>query len=315
MNLVAAIGLTIFAQIAPPAPAPAPAANVTVRNEIVVEPPPLDPEATAQMAGWSFQGIVVTVVAPTLVGWANSLLDIPDFYRQTPPDLTYGNDGVRAMVSVTRGVAFALVALMLLAWGIAKAMGQDPPPGRPIFAVVLVIGHLTWWQLGIDLNNRINNAFNAPDIASLARPQLRLPELTNDPAQAFGPAVLVIVYAIVLILLIAAMAFRLGLLDILLVVGPLAFLCKGLEQTDSFFDAYVKQSAGTLFGQVMVVIALKLAPVLGLVGGGLVGTFLGIVVLLLARRMPGWLSNRAQQSSGVGRIATSLVLRRALLRI
>ena len=83
--LVAALVL-FFAQIGPPAPQPAPVQ--VVQNNVTLQVPEPDPEATAEMAGWSFSGIVVNIIAPTFVTWTNSMLDIPDFFRTTPPDLT-----------------------------------------------------------------------------------------------------------------------------------------------------------------------------------------------------------------------------------
>lgn len=314
---LAVLAFVGFMQVGQPLVTPPQNSTVTVHNEVTVQVPPPDPEATAQMAGWSFQGIIVTVMAPTLASWANALLDVPDFYRTTPADLTYGNSGVRALADIVKNVALGLVALIILGWGISKSLGQEPSYGRPIFGFVLAIGNLVWWQLGIDLNNKINAEISAPALSSIVKPHLALPTLTGDPSQAFGPALLVIAYAVVLILLLGSLFFRLGLIDILIAAGSLFLLCKGSDQTDNMFSTYVGTATGTLFSQIMVVIALKLAPVLGIGGAGLAGTILGLVVLLLARRMPGFLSSRFAASSGggMGRMTAFVLLRRMIARV
>jgi hypothetical protein len=63
-----------------------------------------------------------------------------------------------------------------------------------------------------------------------------------------------------------------------------------------------------------VVVALKLAPILGVVTTGIAGTILGIVVLLLARRMPGLLSSRLSQPSNGGILRSLVVVRRLVAR-
>jgi len=64
-----------------------------------------------------------------------------------------------------------------------------------------------------------------------------------------------------------------------------------------------------VFSQVLIVVALRLAPVLGALGGGITGTLLGIVVLLLARQMPSMLASAAGSRGGAN-IGLLLLLRR-----
>lgn len=309
LGVLLVAGGVLFAQGIGPAPQPAP---ITVRNEITVQAPPPDPQAIADASITSVQAIVVQLAAPTLVKWVNDLLNIPDIFRTTPPDLTYNNGGVRGVADQVRTVALALAGLAIFAVGMAYALGQRPSFGRLIFGIVLAIGNLAFWEIGIGLNNAINNAIAAPDVKSIVSPHLTLPGLTANPVDAFGPAVLVIVYAVVLLLLLLSLAFRLGLIDILIAVGSLGLFCKTTEQTDAFYSRYVTLSVSTLFSQVLIVVALKLAPIIGGLGAGVAGTLLGIVILLLARRMPALLRSAANQSRGT--MLPLLLLRRAVLR-
>ena len=308
--------LPLFFQVAPPPPAPPVQTNVNVHSDITVQVPPPDPEVTAQMAGDSFAGIVILQIAPTVTKWANDLLDIPDFVRTTPPDLSYKNSGVLSLASIVRGVAFALIGLSILAWAVPTILrGYGGPPGNIIYGAALAIGNLVWWQWGIELNNRINNAIAAPTLGSIARPHLTVPTLTATPADAFGPAVLVIATAIVVALLVLAMFMRLAFLDILLVAGSLALMAKSTSQTERFAETYISMATGTLFSQIAVVIALKLATILGFVTGGIAGTLLSIAILLLARRMPGLLSSRFNTGGGIRLAAVTQVVRRVAARV
>lgn len=312
--MLALVLFVVLAQVGPGSPIvePPKPPPVNVTNIVNVQAPPPDPQAIADASTQSFQAIVVQLIAPTLVGWANDLLDVADIFRTTPPDLTYNNAGVRALADQVRLVAFALIGLAIFGVGAAYALGQQPAWGRLLYAVVLSAGDLVWWQWGIDLNNAINGGIAAPEVKAIVKPHLTLPTLTTNPVEVFGPAVLVIVYAIVALLLLLSLAFRLGLLDILIAIGPLALVCSATEQSQGLFQTYARLAVGTLFSQVLIVVCLKLAPIVGGLGAGVVGTLLGIVILLLARRMPSLLSSAGAQ--GGSRLLPLLLIRRLVLR-
>jgi hypothetical protein len=312
------IGTLFLAQVGGnPIVTPPQPQTTTVVNQVTVQVPEPDPQTTAQMAGWSFSGIVVTIIAPTLVKWTNDLLDVPDFVRNTPPDLSYRNDGVRDLVILVRKAALALSLLAIVVWGLtAMLRGYAEMPGRLALGIGLAATELWWWQIGIDLFNALNNTIAAPTVASVVRPHLQVPTLTADPTEAFSPAVLVIATCIVTILLILAMFFRLGMLDILIAIGALALFCKAFEgKGEHAAEAYIGMSIGMLASQTPVVVALKLAPLIGIGGSGVVGTLLGLVILLLARKMPGMLSSRLSNSSSRSGLLSLLFVRRLLARV
>jgi hypothetical protein len=306
----------LFAQGNPIVQPPAPAPNITVRSEVTVQAPPPDPQAIADASTQSYQSIVVTLIAPTLVSWVDGLLNVPDFIRSTPPDLSYRNSAVRGLADIVRTAAMGLVVLAVLVVGISVMLGGQIPDnvGRLLFGVMLSASDLLWWELGIDLNNAINAGITAPPIADLIRPHLSLPAVTADPVAAFSPAILVIVYAVVALLLLVSLAFRLGLIDILIAVGPLALLCASTEQSQGLYQRYVTLAVGTLFSQVLIVVALRLSPILGTLVSGVAGTILGIVVLLLARQMPSMLASGGARQGNSMSIGMLLLLRRAILR-
>lgn len=318
LGVVLVAGGLLFAQVGQPIITPP--QNTTTRTvvenhvDVTVAAPSPDMAMIAESSQQSFQAIFVNLVAPTLVSWVNGVLDVPDIARTTPPDLTYNNSGVRGLADQIKLAAGALLAVAIFANGVAYMMGQHASAGRVIYALLLSFGDLIWWQWGIDLNNAINAAISAPTLKEIANPHLTLPAITSDPVAAFGPAVLVCVYAVVLLLLLFSNAFRLGMLDILICVGPLALLCAATEQTSGLSSKYTTLAIGTLFSQVLIVVCLKLAPILGGLGTGIAGTLLGIVVLLLARRMPHLLASATNHSSGMGRMGMMMVARRVFLR-
>ena len=84
-------------------------------------------------------------------------------------------------------------------------------------------------------------------------------------------------------------------------------------RTICFVRSSSSSSFALIISQILVVAALRLAPVLGVMASGVAGTILGIVVLLLARQMPSMLGN-AGARGGVGSLGLMLLMRRAVLR-
>ncbi len=310
--MIVGLLVSVFLQVGNPiVPPPAPAPNITVRNEIVA--PPLDPEAIADASVQSSNAIVVQLVAPTLVKWANDAINMADIFTRTPPEWTFQNSTIRSSALAMTAIAMSLVVLFVVAAGFGHMLGQGASYGRLAYGGLLSGLNLLWWEIGITLNNAICAAIAAPTLASIVREHLALPSLTTDPVDAFGPSVLVIVYAVVALLLVFSLVFRLALIDILIIVGSLALVTKSAEQTDSWASRYTSLAAGTLFSQIAIVICLRLAPVLGGIGTGFVGTILGIAVLMLARKMPS-LFGASHHSGGGSGIGKFLILRRLLFR-
>jgi len=287
--------------------------NVTVHNEITVTAPPPDPQIIADASVQSSESILMTVVAPPPVQFANDLLGLPDVWRTTPDDMSWNNPSIRSLAELLRNVALGLVALAIFAAGAQHALGQGMNYGRLVFGVVLCIGNLVWWEIGIRLNNAITTSIGAPDLPSLIKPHLLLPQQSIGlmPSGELTTLVLLIVYAIVALLLIFSLLFRLGLIDILIAVGSLALLCYATEQSEFLAQHYTRLSVGLLFGQVLVVLGLRVASVLATLGGsGIIGTLLSIVVLLLIRDLPKTLiaGGGAGQERGHGMAAAAIML-------
>jgi hypothetical protein len=297
------IGLALLAfQVANPftPPPPAQVVNETrVVNEVHVMAPPPDPEVIAESTVTSSRAMLTMVIAPPPVQWANELLNLPDIWRRTPPDLTYNHPAIKERSGLMYGAALGLIALAVLVAGISRALGSEHFEWRIVYATVLALGSLVWWQVGIDLNNAICNLINAPDLPSLIRPNLTIP----DPTDEAGAVILTLVYAIIALMLLASLLFRLGMLMILIAIGPLALFCFATPQSEGLAHKYVSLSVGLLFSQVLIVLGLSLAQVLNSLGTGLAGTLLSMIVLLLLPKVPGLLSS-GMQSGGRGMVST-----------
>ena len=100
------------------------------------------------------------------------------------------------------------------------------------------------------------------------------------------------------------MLMRLALVDVLLVVSPLALLCWVLPQTQSWARLWTSLFFGSVFTQFVQVVALKLggslltevtpmAP-----DAALLAVFLGVAVLALTLKIPGLM--RTHVGDGLG---------------
>lgn len=288
--------------------------EVHVTNTTVVQVPPMDPQAVSEASVIANQAFIVQVAQPVPVEWTNALCSLPDIWRTTPANLTYGHPAVRDLAAKIGAAALGLLALAIVGQAISHVLSGDVQPGRIALAVVMSFGNLIWWKIGIDLNDAITAAIGAPDLcASLIKPHIALQ--TPTAGEAVGAPVLVIVYAIVSLLLLISLMFRLGLLDVLIVAGSLASLCYATEQTEHIAHWYQRLAVGTVFGQVLLVIGLQVAQVLSGIGTGLAGTLLGIVVLLICRSLLSTLSSSQHGRSGSSMgFALVMLARRLVLR-
>jgi hypothetical protein len=300
--------------VTPPNPLPI---QTTVKNEVTVVAPPMDPAQVRDAAVLADQAFIVQVAQPIPVEWANELCSLPDFWRTTPPDWTYNRSELRGLATKVAVAANGLLVLALLAQGLGHALGgRQLGVGRVLAAMVLSIGNLTWWEWGIGLNNAFSQAIAAPDLCgNLIRPHLELVK-SVEPGQAIAAPVLVIVFAVVSLLLLLSLFFRLGFIDVLLVAGPIFEMCWSTEDTERFAQWYVRVATGTLFGQVLLVVGLQVAKVLSGISTGTAGTLLSIVVLLMCRGLLGTMASERNQRSGGGLMMTLLVLgRRVVTRL
>jgi hypothetical protein len=253
---------------------------------------------------WTLEGFtalldgVVTNLHDWLLGSvvSGNVVDWP-FIGQTSPDLTYRHPDVQHLQDTVRLVAEAGMGLVLV-WGGLNRVAR-PYLGstyhelrefgpRAVLGLVLVHTARWWGAVAIDLNNALAR------VVGTDRPANWL-EL-NGVHQVLIGLVLTLVQAVLYVLLLLQQMMRLALIDVLLVVAPLALLCWILPQTQGWARLWTALFTGTVFCQFVQVAALTLGGfiftgVLRLQGTGEAKPgwtlVLGIAILLVTLRIPG----------------------------
>jgi hypothetical protein len=149
----------------------------------------------------------------------------------------------------------------------------------------ILINTASWWtQLSIDVNNALCGVFGAGPP----------PNLADTLARSMLPTELLIglIYVVMGLLLVLQQLMRLALLDVLLILAPLAAVCWILPQTNSWGRLWGTLFIGTVFAQTVQVLALRLGFNLATdmpptTASGLIQPLLGIAVLALVLKIPG----------------------------
>jgi hypothetical protein len=268
-------------------------------------------ELLSNPADWlidTFNAVVGEIGSRTTadaVAFMNWLLSSGNVVSQTPPALTYDSPVVIDLWTLVRGFANAGLAAVT-AWAGINAMIRphirapyhtvlEALP-RVVLAAVLVNTSLYWGHFVIDLNNALCGAIGVP----------QLPAWGAASGQPSGTNVLlnlvaIGIYLIMGLLLFSQMMMRLALVDVLLVVAPLAVLCWALPQTYGWARLWFNTFFATVFVQFLQVLVLHLGSELithlpTVFGSGsdpldaarlwMATLLLGMAVLQLARKIP-----------------------------
>jgi len=243
--------------------------------------------------------------ASDVVGFMGWILGNGNLISQTPPGLSYQSEAVQSLWGTLRLVANAGLAVVTVWAGVnlmvhphirAPYHGALELVPRVLLSGILVNTSLDWGHFVIDLNNALCQALGSTSIpawSNVLQPGAS-PDLLN--------LIAMVIYLLMGLLLLGQMLMRLALLDVLLVVAPLALLCWVLPQTYSWARLWFSTFFGTVFVQSIQVLVLQLGaaliqrlpsmlPSLGSdpVENGrvwLVTLLLGVAVLQLARKVP-----------------------------
>jgi hypothetical protein len=226
-----------------------------------------------------------------------------NFLTRTPENLSYNNDLVRQFQTAVQVLADGLLGVVTLVSGynvmLRPYLGFSNSGAREVLPR-LVLGAIltntaTWWcRLAIDVNNAMCGAFGAPTIADSVSTMLRV---ILDPTHLSGPLMLVVVVVMAVLLLIQQL-MRLALVDVLVILAPLAALVWILPQSQSWGRLWMRLFIGTVFAQAIQVLTLRLGFNLAtglppLSAAGLLQPLLGIAVLALALKVPGLMGGGA----------------------
>ncbi len=216
-----------------------------------------------------------------------------NFITQTPPAGSYANPTVQALWGTVRAIANAALALIAL-WGgfhliVRPQLGSPYHEAMELFprlalGALLANTSLAWAQLAIDANNALCQAIG----------QATLPawEHAGAATQLLVDVLAALIYLVVSLLLLLQMLMRLALVNVLLVVSPLALLCWVLPETGGWARLWSSLFLSSVFTQFVQVLALKLGASLlteltpMVPDAALLAVFLGVAVLVLTLKIP-----------------------------
>ena len=261
-------------------------------------------QALAAVLSAFFSGALAALLR--VLDWAQGLGGSAfNFITRTPPEGSYASSSVITLWTWVVGVADAALALLMM-WGgylvmsrhaldlrAHSAMRMVPRIALAALAANLSLAFATFF---IDLGNALSNGVG----------QVALPGYAAASAsqQNLATLILAVVYAVVGFLLVAQMLLRLALLDVLIVLAPLGFLCWALPTTQAWARLWTSTFVATALVQFLQILALRLGALLineltpGRLDSATLTLLVGIAALVLTFKLPGMLQNWALRSVG-----------------
>ncbi len=242
-----------------------------------------------------------------IVGFINDV----NFLTHTPENLSYNDDLVKQFATATQVLADGLLAVVVLVSGynvmLRPYMGSTYAGALEFLPRLLLGGVLintaAWWcRLAIDANNAACGAFGGPSVADVVSTILRV------AVDHISGLLMLLVATVMAILLLIQQLMRLALVDVLLILSPLAALMWILPQSQSWGRLWGRLFVATVFAQAVQVLTLRLGFNLAtglppLTASGLLQPLLGIAVLALTLKIPSLMSGGAAG----GNIVASLI--------
>lgn len=316
---------------APPGPAAAPATpggpSPTASSSKDSDSPSIDPLAWLDPKKWAADILdaLLTAIGEALIGairgfidWATGLGGSSlNFITRTPPEGTYASPTVRNLWEFFRGLANVLLAVIVL-WGgfgiVLKEQTRSPYPEllellpRLVLAALAANLTLDFARFLIDVNNGIAEAVGQTELPGY--------DHASPTQQGIAGVLSALAYGIVALLLVFQMLIRLALIDVLIVLAPIAALLWVLPQTQTWTRWWGELFPTTVFQQAIQMMALRLGAALmveltpGSVENAVLTLLLGIAVCYLTLKIPSLLRSRGSQAS-VWNLVTLAVAARA----
>lgn len=252
-----------------------------------------------------FLGGLISGIGGAISSFPNDV----DFLLRTPEKLSYDNDTIQQFARASRALANGLLAVVALVGGFnvmfrpylgssyASALELLP---RFLLGAILVNSAGWWVRLAIDLNNAMCGVFGAGPP----------PNLADTLAHSMLPTDLLIglIYVVMGLLLVLQQLMRLALVDVLIILAPLAAILWILPQTHGWGRLWGSLFVGTVFAQAVQVLALRLGfnlttDIPPTTASGLIQPLLGIAVLFLTLKIPGLMRG----GGGGGNLVGSLI--------
>jgi hypothetical protein len=165
---------------------------------------------------------------------------------------------------------------------------------RLLAAIVLVHGSMYFMQMAVDLNNAIGAvAMSMGGALSLDHMPWSSP---LDPAsvqsiqvgQDLFAAIFAVALVVALVILTLSYVVRTALLEVLIVLAPLASLCTVLPDTRSYARRWLRLFVVTVFMQAVQLIVLRVATTTGFAAtNGIAASLYGLASLWIMLKVPG----------------------------
>ena len=200
-----------------------------------------------------------------------------NFITQTPPSLTYKMKAVWFMHTTAQLVAYSILSLIIVWAGLGimvKSITRAPYPdvlalfGKVFLAALAIWASLWIVQFMIDLNNGAICTFVAAFEAAVnqgadcktARPPGFDAIYAADTDMA--SVIFAAGYTLVLLALVVLMAMRIAMIDVLIILAPIAFALWVLPQTETWSGRWFNIAPLTIFQQFAQVMVLMFGIVI-----------------------------------------------------
>lgn len=253
------------------------------------------------------------------VDWAMGFGDSSlNFVTRTPAEGTYESPTVRSLWDFSRAlVNLALAAIVM--WGGFNVMVKEHTRS-PYHEVMELLPRLILAALAANLTLEFaKGLIDANNAISAGVGQVGLPGYDQATPNQEGMALIftALAYGVVAVLLVLQMLMRLALIDMLIVLAPIAALLWVLPQTQSWAHWWADLFPITVFQQAIQMMVLRLGSALmveltpGSLSDALLTLLLGIAVCWLTLKVPSLLLSRRSQSS-LWNVLSLVVVSRAL---
>ena len=309
-------------------PPPVPGPEVQPQLPDVPVPNPLDLLNNLDPTKWA--GDILNAVLTTIgialleairgfVDWAMGFGDSSlNFVTRTPAEGTYESPTVRSLWDFSRAlVNLALAAIVM--WGGFNVMVKEHTRS-PYHEVMELLPRLILAALAANLTLEFaKGLIDANNAISAGVGQVGLPGYDQATPNQEGMALIftALAYGVVAVLLVLQMLMRLALIDMLIVLAPIAALLWVLPQTQSWAHWWADLFPITVFQQAIQMMVLRLGSALmveltpGSLSNALLTLLLGIAVCWLTLKVPSLLRSR-RSHGGLFDVLSLVVVSRAL---
>jgi hypothetical protein len=167
---------------------------------------------------------------------------------------------------------------------------------RVMAALVMVHGSIYFIQMAIDLNNAIDGVAQSlggpltidtlPWSGSLSAAAVSIIQGSQD----LFHAVFALGVVVAVVILVISYVIRTAMLDILVVLAPLAALCSVLPDTRRYASTWIRLFMVAVFMQAVQLIILRVATAVGFgAGSGVAESLFALAILWIVLKVPGTL--------------------------